>query len=177
MSYIIKPDMWDYYISCIPRYIDDKCGFSVEVFDIGNGMAEIVGSVTSVLDCDNPYYYDLTSEFFSNRAWNNSIEKNELFDVDKICSDVVIPSWFIEHVSGVKEMERHYRDIFCSAAQHANEMDNYSADDIVSMIVSYMNVAEETTDCNYRFIKDVVSVAVSNGNLKQKSTDCYCIYL
>ena len=177
MSYIIKPDMWDYYISCIPRYIDDKCGFSVEVFDIGDGMAEIVGSVTSVLDCDNPYYYDLTSEFFSNRAWNNSIEKNWLFDDDKICSDVVVPSWFIEHASDIKETEHRYHDIFRNAAQHANEADNYSANDITSMIASYMDRAEKIANCSYKFIKDVVSVAAFNGNLKQKSTNCYRIYL
>ena len=68
----------------------------------------LAGEINSILDRHNMYYYDLSQDVPTNRAWLCSYKTFEsvLDSMGHVCSDVEIPSWFVERAEKLYEIEK-----------------------------------------------------------------------
>lgn len=137
MTYTIKHDEWD-YDGMYPRYIDDAAGIMVELSVDRDKTVNLLGSSTSIIDDENIYYYDLASNSFANRAWNNVFgDITDVFNSDgDVIIDIDIPNWFIEHAEKLLELDDKYQDIFIHTFE--NYDGDCTMDDIRQAIHDYM---------------------------------------
>ena len=85
----------------------------------------LVGEINSVLDRHNMYYYDLSQDVLTNRAWLCPYKTFEkvLDSMGHVCSDIEIPSWFVERAEKLCEIERGCEAIARSIIKDANLRD------------------------------------------------------
>lgn len=85
-----------YYIDSDNRY---KAMLYTNYDRYGNvSDLNLAGEINSVLDRHNMYYYDLSQDVLTNRAWLCPYKTFEeiLDSMGHVCSDIEIPSWFVE---------------------------------------------------------------------------------
>ena len=68
----------------------------------------LAGEINSVLDRHNMYYYDLSQDVLTNRAWLCPYKTFEeiLDSMGHVCSDIEIPSWFVERAEKLRDIEK-----------------------------------------------------------------------
>ena len=68
----------------------------------------LAGEINSVLDRHNMYYYDLSQDVPTNRAWLCPYKTFEkvLDSMGHVCSDIEIPSWFVERAEKLRDIEK-----------------------------------------------------------------------
>lgn len=171
MSYIIKPNDWDYIdtpYDTICSYMSDDYGFSIfvsverEEFS-GSNVVKVFGSCNSCLDYNNCYYYDLSDSEFASRAWVGKFgyAYDMLNDDDKIIVDIEIPNWFVDHASKMNDTEKFYIDIFCEAFENNNGASYNSLDGFVSAMKDYLDDMKVLYTEN--IVEDIIYVANENG--------------
>ena len=95
-----------YYIDSDNRY---KAMLYANYDRYGNvSDLNLAGEINSVLDRHNMYYYDLSQDVLTNRAWLCPYKTFEeiLDSVGHVCSDIEIPSWFVERAEKLCDIER-----------------------------------------------------------------------
>lgn len=159
MTYTIKRNEWN-YDGRYPCYIDDSHGIMVELYCKQDGV-KLLGSSTSYIDNCNLYYYDLTSNSFANRAWNNIYgDYNDIFNNDdEVVIDIDIPNWFIDHAQ--KMMEFDSDCIYTFEKIFENNNDTYTSDYIYDTINNYI----KNNDITNITADDIIYVAEQSGIL------------
>lgn len=125
----------------------------------------LVGEINSVLDRHNMYYYDLSQDVLTNRAWLCPYKTFEevLDSMWHVCSDIEIPSWFVERAEKLREIESECKRIADGAM---SDIDLYGAieryvsknvsDDFVQLYNEYMDssLVYDVMDVMYEAMKD-----------------------
>lgn len=159
-TYIIHKDEWN-YDGLYPRFIDDTSGIIVDLVLDGDNKVKLLGSSTSYVDDGNVYYYDLTSNVFANRAWNNSFGYiDDVFNKDgKVIVDIEVPEWFIDHAQKLVDIDDEYQDIFIDA------FENYNGDSTIGDIreTLYKYLVDNNIDSNEYVIDDIIGIAENTG--------------
>lgn len=161
-TYTIKHNDWD-YSGMNPVYIDDAAGIMVELYLESDKTVKLLGSSTSMIDNGNVYYYDLTSNSFANRAWNNAFgDIDDVFDNDgNVIIDIDVPTWFIEHAQKFMDIDNEYEDIFVNAFKDYNG--DGTIDDIRETLRKYL--VDNNIDSNEYVIDDILGIADDSGML------------
>ena len=95
-----------YYIDSDNRY---KAMLYANYDRYGNvSDLNLAGEINSVLDRHNMYYYDLSQDVLTNRAWLCPYKTFEeiLDSMGHVCSDIEIPSWFVERAEKLRDIEK-----------------------------------------------------------------------
>ena len=161
-TYTIKHNDWD-YSGMNPVYIDDAAGIMVELYLESDKTVRLLGSSTSMIDNGNVYYYDLTSNSFANRAWNNAFgDIDDVFDSDgNVIIDIDVPAWFIEHAQKLMDIDNEYKDIFVNTFKNYNG--DGTIDDIRETLRKYL--IDNNIDSNEYVIDDILGIADDSGML------------
>lgn len=118
--HIGRYDMVAYYVDSDNRY---KVMLYANYDKYGNvSDLSLAGEINSVLDRHNMYYYDLSQDVPTNRAWLCPYKTFEevLDSVWHVCSDIEIPSWFVERAEKLCEIEKECEVIARSIIKDAN---------------------------------------------------------
>ena len=138
----------------------NRCG---NVFDLN-----LAGEINSVLDRHNMYYYDLSQDVLTNRAWLHPYKTCEevLDSVWHVCSDIEIPSWFVERAEKLCEIEKGCEAIARSIIKDANlsdaiktYVDRNVSNEFVQMHNSYLD-----SDLTYDIMDVLCSIMRSEKN-------------
>ena len=99
-------DRMAYYVDSDNRY---RATLYVNHNRYGNvSDLNLAGEINSVLDRHNMYYYDLSQDVLTNRAWLCPYKTfEEIIDsMGHVCSDIEIPSWFVERAEKLHDIEK-----------------------------------------------------------------------
>lgn len=121
--HVNRYDRVAYYVDSDNRY---KVMLYVNHDRYGNvSDLSLAGEIDSVLDRHNMYYYDLSQDVLTNRAWLCPYKTFEevLDSVWHVCSDIDIPSWFVERAEKLCEIEKGCETIARSIIKDANLSD------------------------------------------------------
>ena len=107
----------------------------------------LAGEINSVLDRHNMYYYDLSQDVPTNRAWLCPYKTFEevLDSMGHVCSNIEIPSWFVERAEKLCDIERECEAIARSVIKDA---------DLSNAIKRYVdgNVSNEFMQMHNRYL-------------------------
>ena len=138
----------------------NRCG---NVFDLN-----LAGEINSVLDRHNMYYYDLSQDVPTNRAWLCPYKTFEkvLDSMGHVRSDIEIPSWFVERAEKLCEIEKGCEAIARSIIKDANlsdaiktYVDRNVSNEFVQMHNSYLD-----SDLTYDIMDVLCSIMRSGKN-------------
>ena len=138
----------------------NRCG---NVFDLN-----LAGEINSVLDRHNMYYYDLSQDVPTNRAWLCPYKTFEkvLDSMGHVRSDIEIPSWFVERAEKLCEIEKGCEAIARSIIKDANlsdaiktYVDRNVSNEFVQMHNSYLD-----SDLTYDIMDVLCSIMRSEKN-------------
>lgn len=170
-TYIICKDEWN-YDGLYPRFIDDASGIIVDLALDDDNKVKLLGSSTSYIDDSNVYYYDLTSNVFANRAWNNAFAyAYDVFNKDgEVIIDIEIPEWFIDHAQKLIDIDDEYESIFIKVFEDYNG--DGTIDDIRRTLRKYLvdngigsDDEDIVDDDNDYIIDDILGIADDSGML------------
>lgn len=128
----------------------------------------LAGEINSVLDRHNMYYYDLSQDVLANRAWLCPYKTFEevLDSMGHVCSDIEIPSWFVERAEKLCEIEKGCEAIARSIIKDANlsdaiktYVDRNVSNEFVQMHNSYLD-----SDLTYDVMDVLRSIMRSEKN-------------
>lgn len=112
-----------YYVDSDNRYKVMLCANYDRYGNVSD--LSLAGEINSVLDRHNMYYYDLSQDVLTNRAWLCPYKTFEkvLDSMGHVCSNIEIPSWFVERAEKLCEIERGCEAIAKSIIKDANLSD------------------------------------------------------
>ena len=135
-----------YYVDSDNRY---KVMLYVNHDRYGNvSDLNLAGEINSVLDRHNMYYYDLSQDVPTNRAWLCPYKTFEevLDSMGHVCSNIEIPSWFVERAEKLCEIEKGCEAIARSVIKDADlsnaikrYVDRNVSNEFVQMHNSYLD--------------------------------------
>ena len=135
-----------YYVDSDNRY---KVMLYVNHDRYGNvSDLNLAGEINSVLDRHNMYYYDLSQDVPTNRAWLCPYKTFEevLDSMGHVCSNIEIPSWFVERAEKLGEIEKGCEAIARSVIKDADlsnaikrYVDRNVSNEFVQMHNSYLD--------------------------------------